>query len=146
VEVAAVTALPAQAVWDVLADAHSFATWVVGTKQIRGATADWPCVGSALYHRWGPVPFRVRDRSVVTASVAPSRLELEAGARPVALVRIRIVLTAVPDGTRVVLDENIVRGLALVAPPLTRRVQRWRNRRGLQQLLRLAQTRSEQGR
>jgi hypothetical protein len=138
VEVAGTASVPISAVWACLADPMSFAAWVCGTSAVRGADQDWPAVGASLQHVWGLGPFRVSDRTTVLACRAPYLLDLDARARLIARVGVRIRLSEVPGGTHVVLGESIERGLALALAPLARRVQRWRNRRSLAELFRLA--------
>lgn len=141
VQVAADTRAPAAAVWACLADAGSFASWVSGTARIRGWDPGWPAVGTRLHHCWGPWPVRVRDSTTVTRCEGPSRLELRARVGAIATVRITIRLIASDCGTRIVLREDVEAGLAARVPGLTRWVQRWRNRRSVARLARLARTR-----
>lgn len=143
VEVSGTGPVPISAVWACLADPTSFATWVTGTHAVLRADGQWPAVGATLHHRWGPWPVRVRDRTTVTASCPPHRLDLRVRVRRIAEVDVRIRLCEGAGGTRVVLAESIDRGLATAVPPLTRRVQRWRNRRSVAALLRLAATRPD---
>lgn len=137
VEVTAVSELSAHTLWQTLADPFSFNEWVAGTKHIRAADRAWPHVGAALHHRWGLWPVRVRDRTVVTRCDRASRLDLDARARPIAVVEVSIRLSDTADGTLVTLRETIVGGIAAHAPRIARAIQRWRNRRSLDGLVRL---------
>lgn len=145
VEVSATAAVPIGAVWECLADAASFAVWVCGTRTVSDADEAWPAVGASLYHRWGRWPLQVADRTTVTACRPPHRLDLDARVRRLARVAVWIRLTEVAGGTRVVLGESIDGGLATAVPPLTRRIQRWRNRRSLAALIDLASRRPRPG-
>jgi hypothetical protein len=136
------TELPARALWQTLADPFSFNEWVAGTKHIRAADRCWPHVGTALHHRWGLWPMRVRDRTVVTHCDPPSRLDLDARARPIAVVEVSIRLCGTADGTLVTLRETIVAGVAAHVPRIAAAIQRRRNRRSLDCLVRLTAARA----
>jgi uncharacterized protein YndB with AHSA1/START domain len=129
------------AVWDCLADACSYAQWVVGTVRIERADADWPAVGARLHHRFGPGLLRVRDETEVLECQWRRRLVLCAAARPWAVVRVDIVLVGEDQGVRIILREEIRGGLAARCGPAARGVQRWRNRRALRSLVALAEAR-----
>lgn len=139
VEVCAHTAVPASAIWAELADGAGWHRWVAGTRKIRFVDPDWPSPGSALHHCWGRCPLCIRDYSTVLACEPSRRLELTARVAPLAVVKVSITLdVAVAGGTRVRLRETITGGAARLVPPLTRRIQRWRNRRSLDALLEIA--------
>ena len=129
--------VPREAVWCWLADAGSFARWVSGTRAVRSADPGWPAPGAALRHCWGPWPVRVRDRTTVLACHAPESLDLDARVGPIARVHVRIRLIETGTGTRILLGETVESGLARCCPPLTRRIQRWRNGRSLAALVAL---------
>jgi uncharacterized protein YndB with AHSA1/START domain len=88
--------VPAARVWDVLADAGTYADWVVGANKVRGVEGEWPAVGARLHHRIGVAPLYLRDNTEVVGSDPPRKLVLEARARP--LGRARIELTVISDG------------------------------------------------
>jgi hypothetical protein len=138
IEVSAVTDTPVRDVWRCLADPWSYTRWVAGTAAVRAADPNWPDVGAALHHRWGPWPVQMRDRSVVTGCEAPRRLDLDARVGPIAQVQVSIRLGEQAGRTRIVLRETVVRGWATRCPALTRRIQQWRNRRSLNALVALA--------
>lgn len=142
VRVTATTSLPRERVWDVLADANTWWAWVQGTATVRAATPDWPAPGAELHHTWGPWPLRLRDRTTVVRSEPPAALDLVARVRPLAVARVAITLSPLGRGTRVAIVEDVVAGMARSLPPVARSVQRWRNRRSLYALLRLAACRA----
>lgn len=129
---------PVERVWAFLAEPKSYAGWVSGTSRIRHADRNWPAVGAQLHHCWGVGPLRVRDRTTVVAAEPPHRLVLLARARPVGVVRAEIAVTGQPDGTRIVLTEELLSGWALRLPRLSAIVQRLRNRRSVRRLATLA--------
>jgi uncharacterized protein YndB with AHSA1/START domain len=142
VEVGRCTRAPVAVVWNVLADAHSFATWVSGTRRIRAADPGWPSTGTRLWHQWGPWPLAVRDSTEVIECEPPYHLELCARVRMLAVVRVVVRLERADDRTRVVLCEQVEGGVAAWTPALTKRIQAWRNRRSLDRLVALAEAAS----
>src|SRR4051794_21540262 len=97
---------PPEDVWRVLADAHAYADWVVGTKAVPTADAAWPEVGAALAYEAGAGPATVSDRTVVVECVPRSVLVLRAELRPVGGALVRLTLEPADGGTRVVMDEE----------------------------------------
>lgn len=99
------------AVWSVLADADSYGYWVVGAKEVRSTSGEWPEVGSALHHTLGAGPAEVvKDRTEVMESRPETHLRLKAQMRPLGTAE--IVLDLVPRGTatEVVMMERFVGG------------------------------------
>ncbi|MFJ4675450.1 MULTISPECIES: SRPBCC family protein [unclassified Kitasatospora] len=136
---------PAQ-VWDLLADAHSYAQWVVGTQDILGADDRWPEVGAELRFRVGIGPVTLEDTCVVRICESGRRLELEAKAAPFGTARIAFTLIPWGRHTLLLLDEHPLRGLgARLENPLTELALHLRNRRLLGNLDRAA-TRDHAGR
>jgi uncharacterized protein YndB with AHSA1/START domain len=108
--------VPAQAVWDVLADAGEYGYWVVGSKLIRDADDDWPAPGSKFHHTIGVGPFKVSDHTVALEAERPHRLVLRAKGRPVGIAKITLTMTPRAGGTVVHMVENpdgVYRPLAL---------------------------------
>lgn len=125
-------------IWAIIADPTTYATWVAGTVMSRGGVGEWPAVGASLRHRWGVWPVHFRDRTTVTGCHERDRLDLDI--RVGALARVAATIRLVPEarGTRIVLRETVVDGIALRFGALTRRVQLWRNRRSLAMLVRMS--------
>jgi uncharacterized protein YndB with AHSA1/START domain len=103
---------PPETVWDVLADARAYGEWVVGTKGITRADADWPRVGTALEYEVGFEPFTVGDRTEVLKADRPQLLVLRAELQRLGAAMIRLELEPLADGTHVVMDEEPVDGVA----------------------------------
>lgn len=117
-----------KAVWDVLADPYSYDRWVMGTRKILYADADWPEVGSSLRFEAGIGPLRMRSQTVVRHVDAPRRLELEADVWPLGA---RVAMEVKPWGSHslVALEEHWIRGpYFLVANPLLHLALNARNR------------------
>ena len=52
-------------VFDVLSDAHSYAGWVVGASEVRGADASWPDARASFSHTQGVPALGLRDSTTV---------------------------------------------------------------------------------
>jgi len=98
------------AVHAVLADGWAYAGWVVGASHVRAVQADWPAVGSRLFHASGTWPLIMEDHTQVEEVDPGRRLVLLAHGG--SLGDARIDLSLVPDGpdTRVTLVETPVAG------------------------------------
>ena len=105
--------VPPETVFEVLADPRLLANWVVGASRTRGLEGRWPEVGSLVHHTQLML---LNDTTSVVECDPPRRLRLEARARPLAIVDVDIKLEPDGDGTRIVLDERAIGGLAGAAP------------------------------
>lgn len=130
------------AIWDVLSDAERYAEWVVGTRRVTRADADWPNEGARMEYTLGVGPLTFHDTCVVRICERPRRLELEALARPFGSARIAIELIPWGADCVVVVDEHPLRGLGarLHGPPAEAAIH-LRNRRMLANLAREAENR-----
>ncbi len=109
-------AAPPEAVWAVLADAHRYADWVVGAKEVRDADETWPSPGSKLHHTTGVGPLTLDDETSVIEADAPRRLVLCAKLRPVGEFGVTLTLLPRAGGTQVTMEEEPVAGLVRVVP------------------------------
>jgi uncharacterized protein YndB with AHSA1/START domain len=135
-------AAPPQAVWDVLADPHAYAEWVLGTKRIRDADAGFPAAGTRLYHTVGAGPLTLSDSTAVVESEPPARLVLDARLGPLGSARVVITLHERDPGTHVVLREQAGRGASRVLWPAGDLVLRGRNRWSLERLKEIVERRA----
>ena len=104
-------ATPASRVWAVLADAWSYASWVVGAAHIRDVDADWPQVGSRLHHSVGSWPLMMRDYTAVLASEPEQKLVLRARAWPFGEAQVTVTLRPAGNGgCRVTMEEHPIHG------------------------------------
>ncbi|WP_448628466.1 SRPBCC family protein [Geodermatophilus sp. URMC 64] len=101
---------PPEQVWDVLADGHAYADWVIGTREIRAVDDGWPDVGTSIHYTVGWGPLALRGQTTVRHVEKGRRLGLEADAGLLGSARIVIDLDPWGDGTVVVLDEHPLRG------------------------------------
>ena len=102
---ALVDASPAE-VFAVLSDGWVYSNWVVGTSHMRAVEAEWPAVGSRLFHASGAWPLVARDETTVLECDPPSRLVLVAKAQPFGQATITIELSDQAGGCRVDLTET----------------------------------------
>lgn len=131
---------PAEKVFAVLADAESYAHWVVGSNEIRGYDASWPDEGSAFHHTQGKWPLTVKDTSSVIESEPDRRLVLEVRTRPYVVARVDLELIPENGGTRVRMTEFPTGGLLKrVHNPVLDLLTYLRNAHGLTRLARLAE-------
>ena len=130
-------------VFDVLADARTYAEWVVGSHEIRAADRGWPAPGTVFDHTVGRPPVRIKDETAVVAATPPVMLELRARARPLPAARVTLHLQPERDGTRVTMIEDPAsRLLALLAVPLGHWSIHLRNRESLRRLKAIAEGRA----
>jgi len=133
-------AAPPAAVWAVLSDGWSYATWVVGTSRIRSVDADWPEVGARVHHSFGLWPLLIEDFTRVEEALADRELILTARGWPAGEARVH--LSVRPDGADrsvVTITEDAVSGPARLIPSgLRHRLIAPRNRETLHRLALLA--------
>ena len=102
---------PAKAVWQVLTDGWTYATWVVGASRVRDVDATWPATGSRIHHSFGPWPAVIQDYTRVERSEPERELVLKARGWPVGEARVVINLT--PTGAqscRLSIQEDAIAG------------------------------------
>jgi uncharacterized protein YndB with AHSA1/START domain len=133
---------PVEAVWDVLADPHAYAGWVVGTKRIRDADEGFPAAGTRFYHTVGAGPFSLSDSTRVAESEPPRRLVLDARLGPLGAARVVIELYEHEAGTRIALAEEGTRGPNRVLASAGDMILRSRNRWSLEKLKELVERRA----
>lgn len=129
-------------VWEVLADGHAYADWVVGTTEIRAVDDGWPALGRSIHYTVGWGPLALRGRTTVRQVEKDTRLGLEADAGLLGSVRIALELDPWGEGTVVVLDEHPLRGPAYwLQSAVSEAVLLVRGRPMLNQLARLVERR-----
>lgn len=139
-------ASPAREVFEELIEPHNFGYWVVGTKGVRSAEADWPEIGSAFHHSLGFGPVHIEDHTEVVEREEPERLVLRARMRPLGTVVVRLFLQPVNGHTNVVMEEEALSGLLAWAPAgVAERLVALRNRGALRRLKHLVETEEHAG-
>ena len=124
-----------EAVWDALADAGRYADWVVGSKAIRGADADWPAPGARLHHTIGIGPLAISDHTESLEAQPPRRLRMVARARPLGSADVVMELEPEAGGTLVRMSERPGGPLSLLAlNPLLGLATKARNAESLHRL------------
>jgi uncharacterized protein YndB with AHSA1/START domain len=102
-EIEAHVAASAERCFDVLSDPRSYAYWVVGSKEVRGADPDWPARGSRLHHT---VAMGIEDHTEVE-EVEPNRcLRLRAKVRPLGTAVVTVRMRPENGGTALRLEEG----------------------------------------
>lgn len=136
-------AVPREAVWRVLTDGHTYASWVVGTTAVRAVDADWPAPRSRLHYRVGRGPFRHDGHTEVLSVDEGKRLELEAHAWPLGTARIELTLQDGPDGgSTVMMVEHPAQGTAAALHnPIGDALLKLRNVEALRRLEKLSKAR-----
>jgi uncharacterized protein YndB with AHSA1/START domain len=137
-----------QAVFDILTDGWTYATWVVGAARIRSVDEGFPAVGSKIHHSVGAWPFLINDETEIEECEPPRLLQLRVAAWPAGAGRVRIVCDEEGDQTRVTMFEESISGPAkLIPPPVEALSLRLRNEETLKRLGYLAESgaRSKKG-
>ena len=130
-----------QAVFDVLTDGWTYATWVVGAARIRKVDEEFPAVGSRIHHSVGAWPVLISDTTEIEECEPPRLLQLKVAAWPAGAGRVRIVCEEEGDRTRVTMHETSVSGPATLIPaPLEALALRLRNEETLKRLAYLAES------
>jgi uncharacterized protein YndB with AHSA1/START domain len=130
-------------VWATLADGWLYSTWVVGTSHLRAVEADWPAVGSRLFHATGLWPAVIRDETVVEVSEPGALLVLVARGWPAGQARVTLALTPTANGTHVVLEETPIAGPGRwLHNPVNEAILVRRNKEALQRLAAAAERRT----
>lgn len=134
---------PADAVWKLLADGWSYASWVVGSARIRDVDADWPAVDSRLHHSVGVWPLMLHDHTDVVACTPPRELVLAPRAWPWGRAVLRITIEERDGRSVVTMTEDFTSGPARALPrPARQLLLGPRNSECLRRLAFLAERRS----
>jgi hypothetical protein len=127
----------------VLADARSYAHWVVGSSEIRGVEGNWPEPGSKFHHTQGAFGFGLKDSTSSIAANRPRQLVMEVRFRPLMVGKVELRLRPRGRGTFVTMVEYPIRGpVAKINNPLIDRALWARNVESLRRLRKLAEQRA----
>ena len=130
-------AAPTEAVWKVLSDGWSYATWVVGASRVRDVDPGWPDVGTQIHHSVGLWPALINDSTEVLRSEPPRELVLKARAWPTGAAEVAITIEPKgPAACRVTITEDAIEGPAKLIPKPARQLMI--HPRNVEALLRLA--------
>lgn len=128
-------------VFAVLADPQSYATWVVGSKEVRGADSAWPAKGTRFHHTVGVGPINLKDHTSVEEVDPPRRLVLRTKVRPFAVARVVLELRPERGGTRVQMEEHAIGGpVAKIYGFCSDLLMKGRNAEGLRRLKAMAES------
>ncbi len=131
--------VPPDAVWEALADHGGYGYWVVGSKVIRDADAEWPAPGSRFHHTIGVGALKVADHTESLEADPPRLLRMRTKARPIGTAQVTMEMTPRDGGTHVRMTENPDGVSAiLVLNPLLHLLTKARNAESLMRLEELA--------
>ncbi|HEX8054747.1 MAG TPA: SRPBCC family protein [Thermoleophilaceae bacterium] len=134
---------PPDAVFDVLADAPSYADWVVGASQIRDVEGDWPEAGTKFHHTQGAFGIGLKDSTTAVAANRPRQLVIVVRFRPFMIGKVEFRLRPRGRGTHVTMIEYPIGGpVAKVNNPLIDRALWARNVETLRRLRRISEQRA----
>ena len=138
---------PGQAVWDVLADGWSYATWVVGASRVRDVDEGWPAQGTRIHHSFGIWPLLLDDTTKVESSTEPTALVLTARGWPAGEARVSLSITPRGEGACTVkIEEDATSGPGTLIPRPARQLAIGpRNVEALKRLAFLAEGRHRNG-
>lgn len=136
-----------RAVFDVLSDGWSYATWVVGAARIRDVEDGWPAAGTRIHHSVGLWPMLISDTTEVEKVDAPHLLRMRVRLWPTGAGVVTLTCTPNADGTEVVMEEQLVSGPVSHLPtPVKDALLHARNTEALRRLAYLAERREARGR
>jgi uncharacterized protein YndB with AHSA1/START domain len=131
---------PPERVFDVLSDPDSYGYWVVGSSHIRDADPGFPGPGTRFHHTQGVFGVGIKDSTRVLECRPARRLVLRVCARPLAIGKVSLELTALDGGTEVRMDEVAIGGLMAAVPQVLLDPPTWlRNELALSRLKSLAE-------
>ena len=134
---------PVDAVWTVLSDGWSYASWVVGASRVRAVDPEWPQTGSRLHHSFGPWPLVINDHTEVLECIPEQFLRLKARGWPTGEAHVTITTTAKGSGSTISIEEDATSGPAVIVPKAIRQMLMVpRNREALRRLKLLAEGRA----
>ena len=127
-------------IFEVLSDPESYGYWVVGSKYIRDADANFPATGTRFFHAVGFGPLEIKDYTRVMEVDEPRLLKLKAKARPMGTAEVTLEIEPEDGGSRVIMIEDAGDTLtAFVFNPLTHLLVRGRIVESLNRLRELAE-------
>jgi len=131
-------------VWAVLSDGYRYSEWVQGTKEIRDVDEGWPSAGTSIHYTAGIGPITHEDTTTSRECIPLQLLELEAHAWPAGTARVGLRVSPSGTGSIITMNEHPLRGPARwIHNPLTALGFRFRVKRMLEDLVRLAEAEAE---
>ena len=135
-------AAPPEKVFEVLGDASTYETWVVGAADIRDADAGFPAPGTTFHHTQGIPGLGLKDSTTALKTEPARHLQLEVRARPLVVAKVTFDLRPAGAGTHVTMTEETVAGwLAKVPARVVDRLIHLRNIETLRRLKRMSEAR-----
>ncbi len=104
------------AVFDVLSDGWTYATWVVGAARIRKVDEGFPAHGTKIHHSVGLWPVLISDNTEVEKVEPPHEIQLRVRAWPTGEGQVNIICEPEGNQTKVTIVETAVSGPAKLIP------------------------------
>lgn len=123
----------ASTLFDTLVNPDTYPYWLVGARNIRDVSADWPQPDSYFKHTVGFGPIAIPDRTTVRCIDRPRTLEMLVRARPVIEAIVRFEVTSSLSGCTLRMEETPV-GVYKVFSVVAQPVIRARNDRSMKRL------------
>lgn len=105
-----------RAVFDVLSDGWTYATWVVGAARIREVENGFPAPGTKIHHSVGLWPALISDNTEVERVDPPREIQLRVRAWPTGEGQVNIICEPQGQQTKVTIVEKAVSGPAKLIP------------------------------
>jgi len=125
--------VPASTLFETLTNPASYPHWLVGTRNIREVSDNWPQPTSYFKHTVGFGPLAIPDRTTVREIDQPRMIELLVRARPVIEAVVRFEIVPSLSGCTLRMEETPV-GVYKLFSPLAQPLIRARNARSMQRL------------
>ncbi|WP_350348989.1 SRPBCC family protein [Agromyces sp. G08B096] len=137
---------PPDAVFEVLADAWLYPSWVVGASRMRDVDASWPAPEARLHHSIGVWPVLIDDETRSLEWQPPLRMRMRPSGWPLGEARVLMEVKPRGAGCVVRMQEEVVAGPGSWVPaPLMDVLLHLRNAESLRRLAFLAEGRHRTG-
>lgn len=123
----------ATTLFDTLTNPDTYPQWLVGTRQIREVSDDWPRPRSYFKHTVGFGPLAIPDKTTVRSIDAPRMIEMMVRARPLIEAVVRFEVAPTPSGSTVRMEETPV-GIYKLFSAVAQSLIRARNERSMNRL------------
>lgn len=133
--------IPASDLFAVLVDPDTYPHWLVGARNIRSVSDDWPQPASYFEHTVGFAPLVIPDKTTLQAIDAPHMIEMLVRARPFIEATVRFEIEGTRNGCLLRMHETpagIYKAISAVAQPLIGK----RNERSLDKLKSFVESRA----
>lgn len=124
---------PLEAVHSLILQPEHYSYWVVGPQVVESVDASWPAVGSGFSTKLSLSGLALRGRTTLV-DVGEDRIKLDVELPPFVRASVTLILTELPGGTQVTMEEETRGGLAALGGPVGRAALKLRNAESLARL------------